>query len=289
MFVLRIRITPPSVRQLKLVLAKSLPDVKSSHRVEALGRGLGFRTYASLLAESRSSEPCSADVSGARFRDYLAERGFTADPEPLYLAAADVAICEVLRTIPRLHVFGIGIGRPRRMPEGSWSTPQQLYAEFLERRQECLGPHAARAFLRSLAFLALIQKTKTVRSGAGSYRLKHIAENYECTYPEGANLGPDYVPNGMLIAAAAHMGFKYKIHVDELGYETLNASFNMSKPVIDDLDVRIRAHSGLARDRARKHLARDRPAGGFASSKVLGRVSTKGASNPPRKQSGRGE
>jgi hypothetical protein len=33
----------------------------------------------------------------------------------------------------------------------------------------------------------------------------------------------------MLIAAAIHMGFRYKTHVDNLGYDTLNASFNMSK------------------------------------------------------------
>jgi hypothetical protein len=256
MFVLRIGITPQSVNQLKSGLAKSLPDVKSSHRAEALGRGLGFRTYASLLAESRSFEPYFAEVSGARFRDYLAEHDFLIDPEHLYLASAEVAIREVLSTIPRLHVFGIGIGRPQRTPEGSWSTPQQRYAEFLERRQECLSQLGTKAFLRSLAFLALIQKTKTVRSGTGSYRLKHIAENYKCTYPEGAKLGPDYVPNGMLIAAAIHMGFKYKTHVDDLGYESLNASFNMSKPTIDDLDALIRPQSGFAQDRARKRLAR---------------------------------
>ena len=256
MFVLRIGITPQSVKQLKSGLANSLPDVKSSHRAEALGRGLGFRTYASLLAESRSTEPYFAELSGARFMDYLAEHGFLIDPEPLYLAAAEVAIREVLCIIPRLHVFGIGFGQPQRTPEGSWPTQQQRYAEFLERRQECLGRRAAKAFLISLAFLALIPKTKTVRSGTGSYRLKHVAEKYECTYPEGAKLGPEYVPNGMLIAAAIHMGFKYKTHVDDLGYDTLNASFNMSKPTIDDLDACIRPQSGFAQDRARKRLAR---------------------------------
>jgi hypothetical protein len=73
------------------------------------------------------------------------------------------------------------------------------------------------------------KRTKTVRSGNGSYRLKHVAENYVCAYPEGEKLGPDYVPNGMLIAAALHMGFKYKTHVDDLGYDTQNATFNMSR------------------------------------------------------------
>jgi hypothetical protein len=255
MFVLRIGITPLSVKQLKLGLAKSLPDVKSSHRVEALGRGLGFRTYASLLAKSRSSKPCFAKVSGAPFRDYLGEHGFPADLESLYLSAGEVAIREVLCTIPRLHVFGIGIERPQRTPEGLWPTPKQLYAKLLERREECLDRHSVEAFLLSLAFLARVQKTKTIRSGTGSYWLKHIAENYECTYPEGGKLGPTYVPNGMLITAAVHMGFKYKAYVDDLGYDTLNASFNMSKASIDDLDALIRPRSGFAKYRARNRLA----------------------------------
>ncbi len=259
MFVLRARITERSVQQLKLELTKSQPNVKSSHRVEALGRGLGFLTYAALQDSSRSSKPCFVEVSGVRFGDYLLERGFPVDPEPLYLTVAEVAIREVLEAVPLLHVFGMGIGRPKRMPNGSWSTPKQQYAEFLDLRKECLGRNAARAFLQSLAFLALVKKTKTIRSGTGSYRLKHVAENYECTYPEGAKLGPVYVPNGMLIAAAVHMGFRYRTHVDDLGYITLNVSFNMSKPTIDDLDARIRPQSGFAQDLARKRQSAFKP------------------------------
>lgn len=43
MFVLRIPVTLSHLNALKGGLAKVLPDVKSSHRVEALGRGLGSR------------------------------------------------------------------------------------------------------------------------------------------------------------------------------------------------------------------------------------------------------
>jgi hypothetical protein len=114
--------------------------------------------------------------------------------------------------------------------DGSRQTPQQQYAEFEERREECLGRHAAEAFFAITGHCWRGSKrTKTVRSGNGSYRLKHVAENYVCAYPEGEKLGPDYVPNGMLIAAALHMGFKYKTHVDDLGYDTQNATFNMSR------------------------------------------------------------
>ena len=72
--------------------------------------------------------------------------------------------------------------------------------------------------------------------------------------PRGRETRAGLCPDGMLIAAAVHMGFKYKTHVDELGYDTLNVSFNMSKPLVDDLDALIRPQSGFAQDRARKRL-----------------------------------
>lgn len=257
MLVLRIPVVLPAIELIKSGLTKSLPEVKSSHRVEALGRGLGFRTYAALLAASQSPAPPIAVVSGAVFSDYLKSHRFEAHSTHLYRPAAHVAIRGVLDSTPRLHIHGLGFGRPKRNVDGSRQTPQQQYAEFEERREECLGRRSAEAFLRSLALLARVKETKTVRSGTGSYRLKHIAENYVCTYPEGQRLGPDYVPNGMLIAAALHMGFKYKAHVDELGYDTQNATFNMSKTVIDELDAEIRPQTGFAQDRIRKRQFAD--------------------------------
>lgn len=195
-------------------------------------------------------------MTGSHFSDYLKEHGFEVDPAHLYRAAAEVAIQAVLDAMPRLNIHGIGFGRPKRNADGSRQTPEQQYAEFQERREECFGKHAAEAFLRSLALLARVRETKTIRSGAGSYRLKHIAESYVCTYPEGGKLGPAYVPNGMFIAAAVHMGFAYKTYVDDIGYDTLNASFNMSKTVVDDLDAEIHPRTGFASDRARRREAR---------------------------------
>lgn len=81
--------------------------------------------------------------------------------------------------------------------------------------------------------------------------MKHIAENFKCTYPDGEKLGPHYVPNGVLIAAAIHAGFMTKSHFDELGYHTLNVTFNMSKPCLDDLDYEVRPDSGRSQDRRR--------------------------------------
>lgn len=252
MFVLRIPVTPSSVDTLKAHLTKAIPEVKSSHRVEALGRGLGFKTYAALRAATQSVQPSMAVVSGASFTTYLAEHGFEVDHAHLYRAAACAAINAVLEKMPRLSIHGIGFGRPQRNQDGTWETPQQRYSKFVERRQECQGLHAAEAFLLALTLLSRIQPTKTITSGSGSYRLKHIAENYACTYPEGGKLGPRYVPNGMLIAAAVHMGFKYKTYVDDLGYDLPNMNFNMSKRSVDELDFEIRPETGWAHDRVRR-------------------------------------
>lgn len=255
------------VDTLKANLTKTITEVKSSHRVEALGRGLGFKTYAALRAAAQSIEPSTAVVSGASFAAYLAGHGFEVDPTHIYRAAAQVAINGVLERMPRLSIYGIGFGRPQRNEDNTWETPQQCYSRFAEQRQECQGLHASEAFLLALTLLSRIQPTKTITSGSGSYRLKHIAENYSCTYPEGAKLGPRYVPNGMLIAAAVHMGFKYKMYIDDFGYDLPNMNFNMSKRSIDELDFEIRPNMGGAHHRIRRRQSKT--AGKLAASMPL--------------------
>jgi hypothetical protein len=52
------------------------------------------------------------------------------------------------------------------------------------------------AFKRSVAWLSHVPKVK--QGGASSYRLKHVAERWS----------DSYIPNGAMIAAAVHMGFR---------------------------------------------------------------------------------
>ena len=124
-----------------------------------------------------------------------------------------------------------------------------MNARFQDERAKLIEDQAVNSFLTSLAFLTRVRRTKTIRQGTGSYRLKHIAENYACTYPEGEKLGPTYVPNGAFIAAALQAGFKMKTYVDDLGYDCVNVSFNMSKPCLDDLDCEIRPNGACAEHR----------------------------------------
>jgi hypothetical protein len=261
---LRIHITEPAVAQMKLRLAKALPHVKSSHRVEALARALGFHTYAALR-QAASSTDSIVRVDATAFCAYLGEHRFTVHGVHLYRAAATVAVSSVMDATPKLSAWGYGIGRFRRQADGTRETPQERNARFLEQRAYLLGDNALDQFLLALGLVQRIPTTKTIRNGTGSYRLKHIAENNTCALPCGRLIGRsidmDYVANGVLVAAALHAGFKAKTHIDELGYESVNVTFNMSKPAIDDLDCRVRPNGARAQDRRRMAELRGRRSG----------------------------
>ena len=252
MFALTIPVSASRLGAIKAELTCKLPDVKSSHRCEAIARGLGFRTYAGALAAVKSETPETAQVRGDPFTAYLAEHAFSVSPKVLYYAAAKVALQNISERTPKLTMWGIGVGRPRRKDDGRWEDFRDMNAKFQKDRAELVSDGAVAPFLTSLAFLKRVASTKTIRKGTGSYWLKHIAENYACTYPEGEKLGPTYVSNGVLIAAALHAGFKMKTYVDELGYDDLNVSFNMSKPCLEELDCEIRPDGARAQDRRRR-------------------------------------
>jgi len=77
---MEILIAMKHVRFLKKELGKKLPGVKSSHRVEALARGLGWKSNAALRA-SLICGPTACSVTDEPFDAYLHERGFLHTPE----------------------------------------------------------------------------------------------------------------------------------------------------------------------------------------------------------------
>ncbi len=245
-FALRTPITIANLVEIKTDLAKALPQVKSSHRVEAFARGIGFRTHAALLAAAQSQHQIFGNANGSVFVSYLADHRFDIEPIHFYRVAARVAMRTVLEQVPKLTASGIGAGHRNRNPDGTLETWSEYHARFLKWHAELTHDFAIEEFLRALAFVQRVQAVKTIRN-CNSYGLKHMAENYICTYPEGAPLGPHYVSNGALIAAAVHAGFRYKTYVDDFGYVSLNVSFNMSKRSLDDLNHEIRQ----GRDRRR--------------------------------------
>jgi hypothetical protein len=194
-FTLKVSVTSAGLELLKADLTRALPQIKSSHRCEAVARGLGFRTYAALRAASQSPDPIIATANGAAFSAYLLAHGFRVLASPFYRAIGRACVRDGLERTPKLTMFGIGVGPPERKPDGKWENLQERNMRVVESRRILLGE--IESFLLSLAFLTRVQSTKTIRRGTNSYWLKHVAENYACTYPEGEQLRPQYVSNGV--------------------------------------------------------------------------------------------
>lgn len=247
MFSLDFPVTSANIDAIKAYLTQSLPDVKSSHRVEAMARGIGFQTYAAVLAASRCANPVRGVVNWQAFARYLNAHGFDVEPSYLYRAVAKVAIRSVLEQVPRLTLHGIGLTQFQRNPDGSQETPEQHYERLLDSRKEFLDDYHVEEFLLSLAFVSRVKRIKTINPYSNSYWLKHIAEKYPCAYPDGRTLGRGYVSNGALIAAAVYAGFNIREY-----YGSTNVAFNMSKPSLIDLDCEFRPDGEHAQARARK-------------------------------------
>lgn len=70
-------IIPARIDALKARLSELIPEVQASHRVEALARGLEFRTWAALLAWKKVPDGDQyRPVDVEAFVDYLSSHGF---------------------------------------------------------------------------------------------------------------------------------------------------------------------------------------------------------------------
>lgn len=192
MFDLQIPINPANIKTLKAEFTKELPEVKSSHRVEAAARGLGFRTYAAMRAAALSDPAIIGVVDWLAFTDYLKLHEFTVLPIHLYRAVARIAIGDVLERMPRLSIFGIGAGQFR-----GGETPRQHYRRFLSDRQDLLSDHATEAFLLALAFVSRVHRIKTikiVRVVTGSSTLRRntaaLTRTGRCLAPDMFQMAP---------------------------------------------------------------------------------------------------
>lgn len=250
-FNLRILLTLDVIATVKRDLAELFPDVKSSHLTEAIARGFGFASHASLRAALNQSKQLLSDADGLQFSTFLKDRGHDTKAVFFWRAAARSAISEVMAREPHLSRWGYYVGRPKRKDDGKMETPTEHHARFLAERESLRSDVAVEEFLRGLVLVGQHAPTRTINPRSGSYGLKHRAEKLACTYPDGTRLGPTYVANGSLIIAAVHAGFSYKTHLDELGYEGVNVTFNMSQTSLDDTLYRFLGSWGLTEKRAK--------------------------------------
>lgn len=254
MLELSVQLTPASLHLMKGALRRGTPETKASHRTEALARGLGFPTHASLLA-AIGSDLAPRRVNAEAYSTYLSERGLPHAQRAVFQAVAFAAVSMVLDRDHKLQSGGYGAGRFRRKDDGAWESAYEHYDRFQARRAELLDDWHIEQFLCAVALLAEVPMTRTVRPDTDSYRLKHIAEKYPVQLDDGEILGPAYVSNGALIVAAMHLGFRYRAGQDDLGYDWPNVTFNMSQKALLELDCLHRPNGARAQDRLRRSQA----------------------------------
>lgn len=214
------RITLPKIEILKKELGVLLPDVKSSHRVEAVARGLGWNSNAALRTDLAEG-PKVRTVNEGQFGAYLTEHGFTGVRSGVLvdavrsadIAAAREAIRAVMEREPTLTVFGFPTYK--RMP------PAERKAEFDRLRRSMVTDYHVEQFLMAQEFLFTVPRTERVTKRVSSYGYKEQVEAFQ----KRRNAPDSYVENGMFIAAAVDMGF-----VVGRIEGSPNAYFNIGRP-----------------------------------------------------------
>jgi hypothetical protein len=200
-------VTLTDIEHMKDALRASLPDVKSSHRTEALARGLGWATNASMRA-ALAAAPAETSSDEGAFLSYLRQHSFEAPSGSLVRAFAQAGTRRAMDLESELCTFGY------RVPRDRGETPEEAEARFLANRAEMLGEHGVDEFVRAAEFLSKFGRRKSLNRKRTSYGLKHDAERAT----------GDYVANGMLIAAALAMGFS----AERTHAGSPNAYFNIS-------------------------------------------------------------
>jgi hypothetical protein len=214
---MKLKITDSDLERMKADLRTALPDVKSSHRVEALARGLGWRTNAAMRV-ALAGGPVEVFADDNAFRDYLREHSFDSAERSLSRALATIGIHRAMDLEPNLTHFGYGVFAERKTP------PEERLARFNENRARMLDDYSVGEFIRAFDFLSRYGRRKTMNRKSTSYGLKHKAEK----------LAGEDVSNGMLIAAALAMGFS----AQPTDFGSPNAWFNISSKIhvtADDL------------------------------------------------------
>jgi len=202
----KISVTREALEAIKADLRRTLPEVKSSHRAEAIARGLGCRTNAGMLAALANGRAECVPNPDA-FITFLAERGHAAvDGRALVRAALRVPIRSVMAAHEELTYFGFGVYDYDHPSLSVDEWPRGYGAQ----REEMLNDHPVDQFERACEYLSQLEVTGTFNRRHTSYNLKHAAERFHRR--RGIQGGPDRVcvSNGMLLVAAHHLGLRVR-------------------------------------------------------------------------------
>ncbi|HEV7264741.1 MAG TPA: hypothetical protein VGN83_07475 [Falsiroseomonas sp.] len=222
---MRLTVSLPLVEAVKTELRISLPDVKSSHRVEALARGLGWATNAALRA-ALAVEPSDRIADPGAFHAYLAERSVAVPARALFDGILRAQVRAVMGSNDRLTRHGFGVYDEGRISVAEWRT------RFAASRAEMLEPAALGEFERACEFLSRLSRTQAPTKVLSTYNLKHSAERWHRHRGIEGRWDREYVSNGMLLAAAYHLGF----HVRRASPTAFTGHLNVSTTSVRTLE-----------------------------------------------------
>ena len=226
---MKITVIPASIEDMKSDLRTALPTAGSCHRVEALARGLGWRTYAAMLGAVISG-PAERDVQPAAFVAYMAAQGLVVTADHMIRTACCTQIRAVLAAQEQLTHFGFGLYDGHRLSVAEWRV------QFAENRASMLSDDGIAEFVRARDYLALLDTIKTTNRKHTSYGLKHAAERHHRRGAYADRTTDAYVSNGMLLAAAYHLGLR----VSQVSWNSPNAHLNVSSRSVKELDSNLK-------------------------------------------------
>jgi hypothetical protein len=200
---MKLAVSLPLVEAVKAELRTSLPDVKSSHRVEALARSLGWATNAAMRA-ALAAGPSNRVADPGPFHAYIAERGFAMPARTLFDGILRAQVRAVMASNDRLTHHGFGVNEEERISVAEWRI------RFAAGRAEMLEPAALAGFERACEFLSRLSRTRAPTRVLTTYNLKHSAERWHRHRGIEGRWDREYVSNGMLLAAAYHLGFQVR-------------------------------------------------------------------------------
>lgn len=221
---MNLSITLDDLDSLKRHLFALIPQAQSSHRTEALARGLGFGSNAAMRA-SLAEAPADCEVDDRAFVDFLKSRDVTNVPGDTLseavvrakLADQRAAIAAVMEQQSELGSCGFRTWNRRR-------TQKENADHFHADREEMLKPSSIAEFMRAVAYLQTKEKSRRVSRKSTSYGYKHEAERF---HKDRASDADHYVANGLFIVAALHLGFSVKRDGD-----SPNAFINIASPPV---------------------------------------------------------
>lgn len=129
------------------------------------------------------------------------------------------AVAAVQKKAPALTTFGIGI------PDDPLKIQAQLEADMRDASADMMRDFCLRQFIRACAYLETRVKSEKMNTSMDSSSIKYHAQAFNTKL--GRELVEHYISNGMLIAAAIHMGFTCRI-----APANINVYMNIDEPSV---------------------------------------------------------